>query len=349
VAHVERWLEVEAALARAQAAVGMIPAEAGEAVAAACRLEAVDLAELVRGAELVGYPILTLVRQIEAAAGPAGRGYAHWGATTQDIMDTATALQARASRRLVEADLRLALRRLEALAAEHRDTVMAGRTHGQQALPITFGYKLAVYVAELRRHLERLASAGERAEFVEFAGASGTLASVGEAGLAVQARLAALLGLRVPPIAWHTSRDGLAELVCVFGMIGSTLAKLAEEVALLQRTELAELEEGYRPGRGGSSTMPQKRNPIASEALIGAARQLRQLVPAMLDAMLHDNERATGPWHGEWLALPEAAVLTHGIVLKAREILDTLVVRPDQMRRNLAISRGLINSEAVMT
>ena len=348
LAQIQRWLDAEAALARAEAAVGLIPPEAGEAVAAACRLENVDLEAMARGTRLVGYPILPLVRQIEAACAEPGRGYAHWGATTQDIMDTATALQVRDTRLLLEADLRRVLQRLEELAAEHRDTVMAGRTHGQQALPITFGYKLAVFVAELRRHLERLAAAGQRAELVEFAGAAGTLASIGEGGLEVQRLMAEELGLRVPPIAWHTSRDGLAEFVAVLGLVSATLAKLAQEVALLQRTELAELEEGYVPGRGGSSTMPQKRNPIASEAVIGASRQVRQLVPAMLDAMLHDNERATGPWHGEWLALPEACVLTHGIVIQTLEILDALVIRPERMRANLGISRGLINAEAVM-
>jgi 3-carboxy-cis,cis-muconate cycloisomerase len=263
-------------------------------------------------------------------------------------MDTATALQVRASRRLVQADLAALVDQLVALARTHRDTVMAGRTHGQQALPITFGYKLAVFVAELRRHLQRLDDVGPRAEMVEFAGATGTLASVGPAGLEVQAHMAADLGLHVPPIAWHTSRDGLAEFVSVLALIGATLAKLAQEVALLQRTEIAELEEGYVVGRGGSSTMPQKRNPISCEAIVGASRQLRQLVPSMLDAMLHDNERATGSWHAEWIALPEACVLAHGIVVRARELVAGLVVRPEQMRRNLTISRGLINSEAAM-
>jgi 3-carboxy-cis,cis-muconate cycloisomerase len=345
---VRSWLDVEAALARAEAAVGLIPAEAAGAIGAACKPENVDLEALERGTALVGYPILPLVRQIARAAGEEAGGYVHWGATTQDIMDTATALQVRDARRLIQSDLAAVVTRLAGLAATHRDTVMAGRTHGQQALPITFGYKLAVYVAELRRHQERLADAGRRAEFVQFAGAAGTLASVGEAGLAVQRALADELELGVPPIAWHTSRDGLAEMVCVFGLLSATLAKLAQEVALLQRTEIAEVEEGYVPGRGGSSTMPQKRNPIASEAIIGASRLVRQMVPAMLDAMLHDNERATGPWHAEWLALPEAAILTHGIVAKARELLDGLVVRPDRMRRNLRATGGLISSEAVM-
>jgi 3-carboxy-cis,cis-muconate cycloisomerase len=345
---VAAWLQAEEALARAEAEVGLIPAEAAQAIAAACRLDIVDWDALKRGADLVGYAILPLVRQIAAAAGPEAGGFVHWGATTQDIMDTGTVLQVRAGRRLVEADLGWIIDRLASLAREHRDTVMAGRTHGQQALPITFGYKLAVYVAELRRGAERLARAGAMAEMVQFAGAAGTLASVGPAGLDVQRAMGRILDLGVPPISWHTSRDGLADVVANLGLVTSTLAKLAQEVAFLQRTEVGEVEEGFVPGRGGSSTMPQKRNPIASEAVMGAAKVVRQLVPAMLDAMLHDNERATGPWHTEWLALPEAFVLTSGILAKTREILDGLVVRPDRMRRNLELTGGMINTEALM-
>jgi 3-carboxy-cis,cis-muconate cycloisomerase len=345
---VAAWLRVEAALARAEAAAGLIPAEVVPAIAAACSLERIDLAALKQGTELVGYPILPLVRQIARAAGEPAGGYVHWGATTQDIMDTATALQVAAARRLLDADLAAVIARLAELAAAHRATPLAGRTHGQQALPVTLGYKFAVLIAELRRHRARLAAAGARAELVEFAGAAGTLASVGAAGLVVQQHLAAELGLGVPPIAWHTSRDGLAEFVAVLGLIGATLAKLAHEVALLQRTEIGELEEGFVPGRGGSSTMPQKRNPITCETIIGANAHLRQLVPVMLDAMLHDGERATGPWHAEWLALPEACLLAHGIVVRARELLAGLVVRPAAMRRNLALTRGLLNAEAVM-
>ncbi|MCC6626439.1 MAG: adenylosuccinate lyase family protein [Chloroflexi bacterium] len=347
-AQVDCWVTIEAALARAQAAAGLIPADAATAIAAACDGLSIDWDALREGTMLVGYPILSLVRQIARAAGESAGGYVHWGATTQDIMDTATALQLASARRLITTDLDGLLAQLVALARTHRATPMAGRTHGQQALPITFGYKLAVLVAELRRHQARLAAAGHRAELVQFAGAAGTLASVGVAGLAVQDRLATALGLGVPPIAWHTSRDGIAEFVAVLALLGATLAKLAHEVAFLQRTEIAEVEEGYRPGRGGSSTMPQKRNPITCEAMIGANSRLRQLPPVMLDAMLHDGERATGPWHAEWLALPEACILAHGLVVQARALLAGLVVRPEAMRRNLALTGGLLNAEAVM-
>ncbi|MFN8525389.1 MAG: adenylosuccinate lyase family protein [Chloroflexota bacterium] len=342
------WLRAEAALARAQADVGLIPPAAAEAIGHACQPEIIDWPALQRGAELVGYPILTLVRQIAAAAGAEAGRYVHWGATTQDIMDTATSLQLRDTRLLIADGLTRVIDGLVGLTRKHRHTVMAGRTHGQQALPITFGYKLAVFVAELRRHQSRLADAGRRAELVQFAGAAGTLASVGPKGLGAQARMAELLDLGQPEISWHTARDGIAEFACVLGLITGTLAKFAQEVAFLQRTEIGEVEEGFVPGRGGSSTMPQKRNPIASEAIIGAARQVRQLVPALLDGMLHDNERATGPWHGEWLALPEACVLTHGIVAKAVEIVSGLTVKPERMRQNLDLTHGLISSEAVM-
>ena len=345
---IQRWLDVEAALARAEAAAGVIPESAAAAITRACVLSVVDRDELRRGMDLVGYPILTLVRQIDRAAGPEAGGYVHWGATTQDIMDTATALQIAGARRLLERELRGVIGTLAELAQTHRATVIAGRTHGQHAVPVTFGYKLAVLIAELRRHLTRLAAAGRSAEMVEFAGAAGTLASIGAPGLLVQERMAADLGLSVPPISWHTSRDGVAEFVCVLGLISATFAKLAEEVALLQRNEIGELEERHVPGRGGSSTMPQKRNPIACEAIIGAGIHVRHLVGVQLDAMLHDGERATGPWHAEWLALPEAAVLTHGIVCKAGELLSGLVVRPERMLANAALSGGLINAEAVM-
>jgi 3-carboxy-cis,cis-muconate cycloisomerase len=348
LALVQYWLDVEAALARAQAQAELIPAHAAHAIGQACRVERINLTALEQGVQLVGYPILPLVRQVVALAGPEAGAYVHWGATTQDIMDTATSLQVRDARRLIAADLATVTHQLERLAATHRDTPMAGRTHGQQALPITLGYKLAVLVAELRRHADRIEALGPRTELVEFAGAAGTLASVGPVGLKVQDLLGRELGLHVPVIAWHTSRDGLAEFVCVLGLISASLAKLAQEVALLQRTEIGEVEEGYQPGRGGSSTMPQKRNPIASEAIIGASRVVRQLVPVMLDAMLHDGERATGPWHAEWLALPEAAILTHGQLAHTRELLDGLVINTERMRHNLGLSHGLITSEAVM-
>jgi 3-carboxy-cis,cis-muconate cycloisomerase len=275
-------------------------------------------------------------------------GFLHWGATTQDIMDTATALQlARARRLMLEAidDLEAAM---VDLARQHRGTVMAGRTHGQQATPITFGYKVAVWLDELRRHRQRFEAIGPRLLVGQFGGAAGTLASLGEPGLEVLERMPRALGLEPPAISWHTARDNLAEFACLLGLLTSTLGKIAQEVALLQKTELGEVEEGFEPGRGGSSTMPQKRNPIACEAIVGIARIVKQDVALALDCMNPDHERATGPWHAEWEVLPEICVLAHGAATQANWLLRHLLVRPDNMARNLELSGGLIASEAVM-
>lgn len=345
---VGRFLEVEAALARAQGRLGVIPAEAAAAIAAAARTIALDWDRLARETGTVGYPILPLVRQLAAAAGEAGR-YVHWGATTQDIMDTAAVLQIRAALDLVAADLAALRDLLAGLARRHRDTAMAGRTHLQQALPVTFGYKAAVWLAMFDRHAERLAQLRPRVEVGQLGGAAGTLASLGAQGLAVQAAFCAELGLGVPPIPWHVARDGIAETVGFLGLVTGSLGKIATDVALMMATEFGgEVMEPFLPGRGASSTMPQKRNPISCELIIAAARAVRQQAGLALDAMLADFERATGPWHLEWLAVPEAFVLAAGALAQARFMLAGLEVHPDRMRANLGLSRGLIVAEAVM-
>jgi len=345
---VELWLRVEVALARSEAAEGLIPHQAAEAIAQAARPEAVSLEELRRGTAVVGYPILPLVRAIiRACPGEMGE-YVHWGATTQDIMDTALALQLTEVHAIVQRDLRLLEEALLELAARHRATPMAGRTHGMQALPITFGYKVAVWAAEVRRHLQRLEACRSHIAVGQFAGAVGTLASVGPRGLEVQRRLCEALGLGQPPIAWHTARDGVAAFACVLGLLAATLGKLGQEVALLQRTEIGEVEEPYAPGKGASSTMPQKRNPILCESLIAIARIARQDVALALDAMGHDHERATGPWHVEWACIPELCVLAAGGLRMALDLTRGLVVHPDRMARNLELDGGQLLAESVM-
>ncbi len=345
---VELWLRVEVALARAEAEVGLIPREAAEAIAAAARPEAISLEDLRRQTAAVGYPILPLVRAIiRACPGDAGE-YVHWGATTQDIMDTALALQLVEVHDVARRDLQSLEQNLLDLAARHRSTPMAGRTHGMQALPITFGYKVAVWAAEVRRHLERLDGCRPHLAVGQFAGAVGTLASVGPRGLEVQRRLCEALGLAPPLIAWHTARDGVAAFACVLGMLAATLGKLGQEVALLQRTEIGEAEEPYVPGKGASSTMPQKRNPILCESLIAIARIARQDVALALDAMGHDHERATGPWHVESECVPELCVLTCGALRLGIDLFRGLVVHPDRMARNLELDGGQLLAEAVM-
>jgi len=346
-AYFQRMLDVEAALARVQARLGIIPADAAATITAAARYENLDPAELAASARNVGYPVVGLVAGLSRAAGPAG-AWTHWGATTQDIMDTATVLQMREGLTLVRDELRALLRALTAQAAKHRGTVMAGRTHLQQALPTSFGLKCATWAQPFIDHIQRLDQIRPRAEHAEFGGAAGTLASLGDRGVAVMEGLAEELGLNAAPAPRHVARDTMAETVAFLGLVCGSLAKFATDIILLAQTEVGEVAEPYVAGRGSSSTMPQKRNPIASEYIVAAARGTQALVPLMLGAMAQDHERATGPWQAEALAIPQAYVLTHGALLHARTIAEGMVVDAARMRRNLDLTHGLIVSEAVM-
>jgi 3-carboxy-cis,cis-muconate cycloisomerase len=346
-AYFQRMLDVEAALARVQGRMGIIPADAADAIVAAAKLENLRTEDLAASARNVGYPVVGLVNGLSKAAGAAG-GWTHWGATTQDIMDTATVLQVRDGLDLIEAELRAILTALAGQADAHRLTVMAGRTHLQQALPMTFGLKCAIWAMPFISHLDRLRQLRARVQMVEFAGAAGTLASLGNQGIAVMQALAAELGLGAPLAPWHVCRDALAEAVSVLGLISGTLAKIATDIILLAQTEIGEVAEPYVAGRGQSSTMPQKRNPIASEYILAAARMVHGLVPVMQGAMAQDHERATGPWQAEALVLPQVFVLTHGALLHTRAIAEGMVVDAARMRANLDITHGLIVSEAVM-
>ncbi|MBI0538139.1 3-carboxy-cis,cis-muconate cycloisomerase [Roseomonas sp. KE2513] len=345
---VGRYLEVEVALARAEARCGVIPGEAAERIAAAGADFRPDWERLKRETENVGYPILPLVHQLAEAAGEAGR-YVHWGATTQDIMDTASVLQVRAALELVGADIDALRGILAELAARHRDTPMAGRTHLQQALPVTFGYKVAIWLAAMDRHAERLAQLRPRVLLGQFAGATGTLASLGADGFRVQEEFCRELGLGQPVITWHVARDGLAEAVAFLGLVTGSLAKIATDIMLMMSTEFGgEVMEPFVKGRGASSTMPQKRNPISSEIMLATAKAVRQQVALVLDAMVQDFERATGPWHLEWMALPESFLLAASCLHQACFALSGLTVDAGRMRANLDLSGGLIVAEAVM-
>jgi 3-carboxy-cis,cis-muconate cycloisomerase len=345
-----RCVEVEAALARAQGRLGIIPVEAGEAITRAANgRRALDLVRLKKETETVGYPILPLVRQLAEWAGDYGR-YIHWGATTQDIMDTAVVLQIRAGLGLIEEDLTAVRGHLAELARRYRDTPMAGRTHLQHALPVTFGYKAAVWLSALDRHADRLRELRPRVLFVQFGGAAGTLASLGndEESLETRAALAGELALRDPSITWHVTRDGIAETVQVLALLLGSLGKVALDVMLMSATEFGEAAEPFVAGRGSSSTMPQKRNPISCELILAAAKILRQQAGLVLDALVTDFERATGPWHVEWVALPEAFGYAAGALCQARFMLGGLIVDAGRMAKNLAMTHGLIVAEAVM-
>lgn len=342
-----RYTETEVALALAEGKLGLIPADAAKTIAERAAKISLDMDRLERETHNVGYPILPLVHQLAEGLGDAGK-FLHWGATTQDIMDTALVLQIRAGLDLVEVDLRGVAAQLRRLSAEYRDTPMAGRTHLQHALPVTFGLKTAIWLGMVERNLERLQQLRPRVLVGQFAGAGGTLASLGDRGLDVQVAMMAELKLGVPETTWHTARDGLAETAQWLGLVTTSLAKMALDVSLMMANEFGEVFEPFVQGRGASSTMPQKRNPISCEVMIGAAKTVRHLAGLALDGAVQDFERATGPWQAEWVALPEAFLHTAGAVSQALFMLTGLEVDTQRMRQNLDSTGGLIVAEAVM-
>ncbi len=344
---IARYVEVEVALARAEARVGVIPQDAADTIAARANAETLDADKLREETDLVGYPILPVVHQLVKQCGEAGR-YVHWGATTQDIMDTAVVLQMREALRIVGDDIAALRKILADLAKKHRDTAMAGRTHLQQALPVTFGYKAAIWLAMFDRHAARLDELKPRVLVGQFAGAAGTLASLGDKGFAVQQALCEELKLGVPVSTWHVARDGFAEVINYLALVTGTLGKIALDIMILASTEFGEVYEPFVKGRGASSTMPQKRNPISSELMLAASKAVRQHAGLMLDAMVQDFEGATGPWHAEWIAIPESFVLTAGALHQARFALGGLIIDDKRMAQNLGMSKGLIVAEAVM-
>lgn len=345
---VAQYLAFEAALARVQGRLGLIPAEAAEEIDRVCRIERIDMARLQSQTERAGTPIVGLVSQINALCRDGFGEYCHWGATTQDVTDTATVLQIRASLEIVDAELTAIATALAALAQKHRLTPMAGRTHLQQAVPVSFGYKMAGLLSAVQRHRERLAQLAPRVLQLEFAGAAGTLASLPRMALETQAALAAELGLAQPVIAWHTQRDTIAEVGAFLGLVGGTLGKLSMDVKLLMQTEVGEVFEPFAPGRGASSTMPQKRNPISCTYIHAQVAVLRQHAASLMEAMVGDHERATGPWQIEWIVLPEAFCLAAGALAHSRSLVEGLEVDAERMRANLDLTHGLVVAEAVM-
>lgn len=342
------YLDIEAALAKVQAELGIIPQEAADEIISHCRLDQIDMVELRRQTERIGYPIIAVVNQINSLCRDGLGEFCHWGATTQDITDTATVLQIREALNLVDGELTAISAGLAKLARDHRDTPMIGRSNLQQAIPVTFGYKMAGLLSAVERHRERLTQLRERVLVGEFAGAAGTLASLETGAMETQAGLCAELGLQQPVIAWHTIRDNIAEVGAFLGLVGGTLGKLSTDVKLMMQTEVGEVYEPFAHGRGSSSTMPQKRNPISSCYIHAAISVVRQHAAALMDAMVADHERSTGPWEIEWIVLPEAFCLMAGALKQARFVVEGLEVDPEAMRRNIDLTAGLVMSEAVM-
>lgn len=342
-------LDVEAALARAEAKVGLVPRHVADAITKAARVENLRIERIAEGVRETGVPVPALVSELGRAAGEEAARYIHLGATTQDILDTALVLCMRMGLEYLRRDLVALARTLARRASEFRDTPMAGRTHLQQAVPITFGFKCAVWASPLAPHVERLEQAARRALMVQFGGAAGTLSALGADGVAVAEALAHELGLGVPDLPWHAARDRIAEIVALLGLICGSLSKFALDVALLMQTEVGEVFEPHAPGRGGSSTMPQKRNPVAAEYIIAAARGVHALAPLALTAMAQDYERATGPWQSEALAVPQCFVLCAGATAHALAIAEGMTIDAARMRRNLELGGGLIMAEAAAT
>src|ERR1700689_1981508 len=322
----QRYLDFEAALARAQASIGMISKQAAAEIARVCRVENIDFARLEKETLNIGYPVLGVVHQIATLCEGDAGNYCHWGATTQDITDTATVLQMRESFELIGGMLDAAIAATAKLDRDHRETPMAGRSNLQQAVPITFGFKMARLLATLRRHKQRLAELRPRLEVFEFGGACGTLASLGDRGLDVQAALADKLAPAQPDSAWHTERDRIAEAGCFLGLLTGTLGKFATDLKLMMQTEVGAASEPYTTNRGSSSTMPQKSNPISCCYIHACAASVRQGVAALLTAMDEDHERATGPWEIEWITLPRIFTLAAGALNQAAFVLKGLGV-----------------------
>jgi 3-carboxy-cis,cis-muconate cycloisomerase len=342
------WIRVEAALATAQGEAGVIAPDTAAAIAHTAATAAIDPVRLWRETRNVGYPILPLVRQLDEALPDEHRGRVHYGATTQDIMDSGLAVQFDAAAARLAELVEGFGDTVAALAATHAEVVIAGRTHALQAVPTTFGAKMAGYLSELARDRVRLARAREAVATVSLFGAGGTSAAYGEQAVKVRRRVAELLGLRSTDVPWHVARDRVAEFGAVCAMLAATCARFAREVVDLSRTEIAEVSEAAGHLRGASSTMPQKANPIESEAVIGMAVTAGALSSALYRIMEAGHERAAGEWQAEWQVLPQLASLAAGALATAQAVAAGLQVFPEAMRRNLEADSGLVMAEAYM-
>ena len=347
---VQAMLEVEAALTRVLAAQKIIPSQAVAAIEACCKAEKINIPKLIDDAAAAGNVAIPLVKQLTHCVtqqdADAAR-YVHWGATSQDIIDTASILQLRQSLNLIASDITSLSDALATLAKQHVHTVMIGRTWMQHALPLTFGLKAASWLDAMHRHQDRLSECQSRLLVLQFGGAAGTLASLGEQGLNVASKLAQELDLALPDMPWHTQRDRLAEVATTLGLITGSLGKIARDIALHSQTEIAELTEPTVSGRGGSSAMPHKRNPVGCAAVLAVAHRVPGLVATMLASMVQEQERALGGWQAEWDTLPEIVSLCGAALNQMNIVVHGLQVNPMKMRSNIDVTRGLVMAEAV--
>ena len=348
--YLQHMLDFEAALARAEAATGVIPASAADTIAKSCRAESFDLAALAEAATRSGNLAIPLVKALTADVAKADADaarYVHWGATSQDVIDTASMLGLRAAIDALLSDIDRAIAGFAKLARQHRDTAMVARTWLQHALPMPFGLKLAEYAAALHRSRARLLRLRSEALALQFGGAAGTLAALGDNGLRVAERLAQELKLPLPAAPWHTHRDRIAEAASVFAILAGTCGKIARDVQLMMQTDVAEAFEPSGEGRGGSSTMPHKRNPVAAATALAAATMAPGLAATIFASLVQDHERSAGPWHAEWPTLPMLLLVTSGALAATVDIAEGLEVDAARMRINLDATHGLIMAEAV--
>lgn len=346
-AWVQKWLDTEAALAKAQGELGVIPQEKADIINEYAKAELIDIPSIGEYYKS-SITIVPLLKAFKAVLPDNAGEFVHWGATSQDIVDTGIVLLQRDAYQVILRDMKLCLKHCLTLAQKYRTTVMSGRTHVVHALPITFGYKAAVWADELGRDIVRLEEMAERCFVGEMAGAVGTLASQTEKGLATQKRMMEILGLKVPTIAWHVARDNQAEFATVLALCAGTLGRINHEILTLQRTEILELEEPFFMGKVGSSTMPHKRNPAVLENVLALLRNVRSIAPSIVESMISENERDWGCFLSEWEAIPRACHMMAAALEKSKNILENLIVYPKHMERNLFAQKGLMMSECVM-
>ena len=346
-AHVQGMLTFEAALAHAEAYVGVIPQEAAKVIEASCKVELFDVATLYREAALAGTPAIPLIRMLTAHIEGDAQKFVHWGATSQDTIDTALMLQIREGLDLLLDGLHEVCAVCAILADHHRQTLMVGRTLLQQALPITFGLKAARWLTSTLRQIRMLHGHRMHTLALQLGGATGTLASLGEKGIRVVELLAEELELPAPDLPWHTERDRITTITTTLGIVAGTMAKIAEDLVLLAQTEVGEVSEGTAPGKGGSSAMPQKHNPVDATAAIASARLAIGMVPVILAAMMQEHERAIGGWQAEWAAIPSIFRFTASAVEHVQHAIRDLQVDALRMSANLDLTRGLIMAESL--
>lgn len=343
----QRWLDVEAALALVQGELGVIPLEAANEIARQANLKNVNAERVAEGIANTNHSLVPLLKEIQGACRDGMGEYIHYGVTTQDIEDTGAILEIRDVLDVLEAGLRTVATTLANLAERHRDTVMAGRTHGQQAIPTTFGYRVAVWLQEVMRHRQRLEQARPRICVVSIFGAAGTRSALPQ-GLATMQGVARKLGLETADISWHTARDNIAEFVTLTALIAASLGKIANEIYVLAKTEFGEVAEPHHPGKLGSSTMPHKRNPELCEQVVLLGRMTKYQAGMALESMAVEHDRDGRAWRMDWVSVPEVSHFTAAALSMSAQLLDGLVVNTDRMAANLRIQKDFMFSEALM-